>query len=974
MSQKSTVLRRHIKRAFEILTHQGPKALINKVKLRLSDRKTLPPAPAAEETLAFAAIDREPLPETLSLAVHLHLYYDDLAEEFAIALQNIPLPFDLFVSVKKDLPDDRIQALRALFEDRLSLSSEERGRESAAAGGVLPAGRLIIRRAENRGRDMAPMFVLFGRELSAYSFVLHLHSKKSLYTGTEQEDWRQYSVRTLIGSPEAAARLLKIAAHHPETGLIYPKRFSGMPPEAYGWLSNEKKGRDFLESLGIPFRTGVFLYPAGSFFLVRSDSIRPIWKRHLALSDFDEEAGQTDGTLAHVLERAIGPVAEAGGYVSAIIDPDDRSVHLGRDRDTFAPVFRRDFSYLKTECMSYDLVSFDVFDTLLTRKYAAPSDLFTKIPAAAGLSVPAPEDFRRLRLQAENEAVLKKGAATCLDDIYDVLAEEEHFSTEERKALQEAELALEEDALLPRRDMTALFKALSKAGKNIILVSDMYLPRSFYEKVLEKHGLTGAKRLYLSCEEGLRKEDSSLWEKVFSDFPGKTLCHIGDNRQSDWQVLSDRKEKAIWIMNPRDEGAIAGLSLLQGPAAEAAPPLVRGLFQNGGLFNSPFALSPDGQPRFSDPYAFGYTAFGPLFYEFMSWLHENTERTACLAFLAREGYWFEKLYTAVAGPRAKDHLYLLTSRRAASVAAIRSEEDIYGILRRAYDGSLRNLLSARLGAGEELTGRLPDRQIHIAPEESGEADDYEKTCSAIAPLLPALLQNAAEERKAYLSYLDRALPEEKRKRCVLVDVGYAGTIQYYLSRLLGTPLSAAYLAVFTPHPGLQALSCPVFAMYEKGRDAFADVIEKTQLFLEAVLSAPYGQLLHFDGSGQPVYREEDGPSAGIRSLQEGILSYCRDRALAEALTKRAPAAAGRTVPPAASKEDAAGNSPELPAFTGSLQETDKASRSFMEETYRELLLGHDYLTKDIAALFSVEDRYSQDTCLHLNPETHRWEI
>ncbi len=46
----------------------------------------------------------------------------------------------------------------------------------------------------------------------------------------------------------------------------------------------------------------------------------------------------------------------------------------------------------------------------------------------------------------------------------------------------------------------------------------------------------------------------------------------------------------------------------------------------------------------------------------------------------------------------------------------------------------------------------------------------------------------------------------------------------------------------------------------------------------------------------------------------------------------------------------------------------------MEALYKELLVDHDYLSEKTAALFSVEDRYSQDTKLHLNPVTHRWEI
>lgn len=938
MSQKSIILKRHAKRAFEILTRQGPKAFFKKLQLYFASRRDIPPAPNAEEKISFRELDETPLSAPGSLAVHLHLYYDDLAPEFAASLKNIPIPFDLYISVRSDLSEERMAELAALFGQAAG-TGRAAGNESGA--GTPAAGKVTIRRSENRGRDIAPMYVLFGKELSSYDFVLHMHSKKSLYTGSEQMGWRQYSVSSLIGSPDAASRLLKLIAGHPDIGLVYPKRYPGMVPEAYGWLANEKKGKEFLDSLGIPFRNTIFLYPAGSFFLVRNAAIRQIWDRKLSYLDFDEEKGQTDGTLAHVLERAISRVAAANGFRDAIADASDESFHIGADRDTFAPVFRRDPEYLDAELMSADVVSFDVFDTLLTRKYLEPSDLFAAIPAACGFSKIASEDFRKIRMEAEGEAMRQKKAFCSLSDIYDTLQGLLHLSAGERDALENAELALEKDTLLPRRDMAALFRALADAGKNIILVSDMYLPRSFYEDVLKENGLEGYERLYLSCEEGLRKDDGSLWEKVYADFPDRVLIHVGDNQRSDWQVLSDRGGRPLWIMSPAAEAQIAGIDALSAALSRNAPSLIRGLFRNGGLFNSPFALSKDGQARLTDSYAMGYSVFGPLFYEYMAWLQENTPKDAVLAFLAREGYLFEQIYELFAGNDAKDHLYLLTSRRAVSVAAVRSEEDIREILRRAYDGTLKNLLESRLGASPALAAGVPDRQVHIADPASGERDDYDKVMNAIAPLLPELIKNAAEERETYLSYLDSVLPEEKRKKAVLVDIGYSGTIQYHMAKLLQEPVKAAYLAVFDLNPGLPRLGCEVFAMYGKEKSPFADSIKKTLLFLECALSAPYGQLLRFEKNGQPDYRNDALPSDGIRFLQDGILSYCRDRASAENLSG---------------------------------QQSVPESRAFMEETYTELLVNHNYLKRETASLFTVEDRYSQDTCLHLNPDTHQWEI
>lgn len=48
MSQKSTVLKRHMKRAIEIFFHQGPKAFFEKIKEKSAEAKVPESAPLAD--------------------------------------------------------------------------------------------------------------------------------------------------------------------------------------------------------------------------------------------------------------------------------------------------------------------------------------------------------------------------------------------------------------------------------------------------------------------------------------------------------------------------------------------------------------------------------------------------------------------------------------------------------------------------------------------------------------------------------------------------------------------------------------------------------------------------------------------------------------------------------------------------------------------------------------------------------------
>lgn len=1007
-------LMRHAKRGMEILLRQGPKAFMNKVKLKIAENHVVYVAPQDEKILAYADLNLldasafENLRDANGkphLAVQLHLYYEDLLPEFVENLNHIPCPFDLYISIR-DLASASAKQNACLKNASLeqgASQSEEKNTDAKqdataqrisdieqACQSITMLHSVTVKPTQNRGRDIAPMYVLFGKELRTYKYVLHMHSKKSLYQGSEQLGWRQYSVGSLIGSREQATRIISMLESDDSFGLIYPERFVEMAPEAYGWLSDEAKGREFMESIGVPFHGGIFLYPAGSFFLVRNAAIPQIWNRNLKYTDFDEEAGQIDGTLAHVLERALGQVVTQNGFHHAIVADERKEVHIDRDKHTFAPVFLRDKQKMLMDLSAYDVISFDIFDTLLTRVFYHPADVFTYmehvLTQGNDEDTTKYRDFKNSRIQAEIAATETHGAKTNLRDIYNELQQALHLMDEERDMLYDLEIQVEQMALEPRREMFSLYQELLAAGKKIILTSDMYLTSEILKPILEKNGITGFERLYISCDEGLRKDalsdEESLWTKVLSDYKGMNLAHVGDNMQSDWQMLSDRQEKTSWILNPRQAEQIAGVADVENASQEllvearrvreevtkeanrvgkaattqtVSHELLHGLTINGGLYNSPFALYPAGAPEFRDSYTLGYTVFGPLMYEYMRWLNETTADNAKLAFLAREGYIFQQVYEAMYGDRAKEHLYLLASRRAISVAAIRAKEDILEICRRDYDGDLRNLLRSRFGAPDSITSKLPEKYVHF---KVGAVDDeYERTMKLIEPYFDEIVAYASEERENYLRYFKSQISDADLDRTVYVDIGYAGTIQYYLSKLLDRPVTGAYMAVFKEHEGLALRDCEVLAMYRKGADCdFAETLEQTQLFLESVLQAPYGQLLHFDADG-PVYKDEAKPADGIVKLQDGLLDYVK---------QRAQFAENRSL---TIGDEALRNEVES-ADTRSLV---AAERQYMEAMYRHFLSGA-YIGEEVGSIFTVEDTYSQDTTLHYDGKSKKWKI
>lgn len=789
------------------------------------------------------------------IAVHLHLYYTDLSDEFISYLDHIPFSFDLFISTREN---ENIPKIISAFQK------------------IKNVQKIDVRPTINKGRDIAPLYALFGNEIKRYDYILHIHSKKSLYTGKEQNNWRQYSLDCLLESNELIKKIFALFEDkEKKIGLFYPETFKGMPLMAHDWLKNKKEGKEFLSSLGIPFEEGLFNYPVGSFFWAKTDAIRPLFEKQLTYDDFPEEAGQTDGTLAHVLERAIAFIIKSKGYQSAIYDINTQQISLGSSLKFYNNYFLTNANLAFDTLKNFELISFDIFDTLITRKVLLPDDVFhlmeKKIKKQYGYTI----DFIKLRKQAELLAWEEKRAYCSLDDIYKKLPLVWNIPKNIAESIKQIEIETELEVCIPRNDMLEIFNKLKNVGKKIVLVSDMYLPSHIIEKILTKCGYSGYDELWISCEIGARKDDDTLWSIFFEKYKNYYTIHVGDNTRSDIQTVCDRQKPSFYVMNPFTSFKLSKLygKLEQYVNTTVENSILLGMLINGKLFNSPFSQGLDGEPQITDTEELGYIAFAPLFTQFINWLDEKSKGEDVLLFLSREGYLFQKIYDIYCNIMQKQNraIYFLASRRATSVPTIKNKEDIKSILETQYDGTLSNLLQSRLGIS--LPDEIPDTNIKMGK-------NLETVLNLLNPYEKNIFSTAQQEKETYLKYINNLFDHSPDKKIAVVDVGYMGTIQYYLMKLLNCNITGYYLSTYLyTKPEIINGKCVSLYPLSDSNDRLARKISNKTLFLETALQAPYGQLIKFNnvnGKIIPEYKSDDQLKSEILDLQNGILNFAKE--------------------------------------------------------------------------------------------------
>ncbi|MEE8836718.1 MAG: HAD-IA family hydrolase, partial [Eubacteriales bacterium] len=244
---------------------------------------------------------------------------------------------------------------------------------------------------------------------------------------------------------------------------------------------------------------------------------------------------------------------------------------------------------LEKQISQADVISFDFFDTLYTRSVCNPADVFSiierKLCMEFGL-IP----YKKLRTEAKKNL----DADYSFDELYNEISKISGLQENVISRAKIIELNTEKRLLVPRSEMINLIKKLiENTKKKIYIISDMYLPGSFFIDALKDKGIIiDEDHILISNELKKSKRDGSIWNflKGKINCKNKKILHIGDNKITDIEMPARYGIKTYYVASPME---LLNLSSMQNFAGKICTDYSSMIFGTvfSKFFNCPFSLN-----------------------------------------------------------------------------------------------------------------------------------------------------------------------------------------------------------------------------------------------------------------------------------------------------------------------------------------------------------------------------------------------
>ena len=450
----------------------------------------------------------------------------------------------------------------------------------------------------------------------------------------------------------------------------------------------------------------------------------------------------------------------------------------------------------------FDVISFDIFDTLLLRPFVKPTDVWRDIEERERA-----DGFFEARQKADKKsyrAATQRGGEHTIDEVYALMGDK-------WKSLKEIELEYERHSLVGNPEIIEIWNHAGELGKKRVIISDMYVDEDWLKRTLRDNGIDGWDGFYLSSKLQKRKATGELYRIVMRDFGANQISggnekqvrflHIGDNQWSD--VTKAEENGFVAVKYPRViDRMIEGFPFLQdflknGSSLERSR-IVGALAIGWNRYKYE-------HPNITFWNEIGFMLGGVLGYAYVRWIIMRCKVLGIghLMFVGRDGYIWQKIAQIICPEIKSDYFY---APRTISVRVL----------------------------GTTLNSDYAD----VCKDRQRFADEYCREGDQV------------RARRCYEAYIRKF--DIDPKRTALVDgMSSQFSAQRLVEKVVGSELFAFYLVAFsqthTGEPYIQSKNAPICF----------------QGLSEFIFGAPEAPIVDMEESG-PVFKKDIDPFERIR--------------------------------------------------------------------------------------------------------------
>lgn len=537
------------------------------------------------------------------------------------------------------------------------------------------------------------------------------------------------------------------------------------------------------------------------------------------------------------------------------------------------------------------MYSFDVFDTLITRTTATPEGIFALMKDRLreekdnnGLDEYVVDNFFELRIHSE-QLSRKSGAGQGIEerslrDIYEAMSLCGCLSKEQAEYLYQLEQETEIANVTAISENIQRLKELVSQGEQVILISDMYLPRdTIYEMLIKADPIFADIPLYVSSEYGKRKTTGNLYRQVqeLEQITYEDWLHTGDNIFQDIEMpyrlgigveLSYRKELNCFEKTLLEKyGYDSRLQLMIGAAVRSD--------QNASCENKTLP---------ERAYHVGCRYAGPLLYSYSEWIVDQAikKKIKRLYFIARDGYLIKQIVDMILTEKNVDVVtyYIYGSRKAWRMPSLSEEHyNLYQLIDWSHINrihTLKTLADILHISLEELYEYLPGtyaknrEDIHVCGQELEYIAEKLERNKAFKSYH---LQKLEAEKQLVQKYLEQEI-DTGDDHFAFVDVSGGGLTQGCLQRLISSRYNKPIRTFFFRIDRVNLMKDSI-------TDTFIPDFSENRIIVEMLCRAPHGQTKGYiqrDKGIVPVLENTESKALlehGFYEYEKGILAFSR---------------------------------------------------------------------------------------------------